>query len=47
MAGKSLLMGSVDQSGKHRIMAVVLNDENRWEDMRVLVDWVFGSYKWK
>lgn len=47
MAGKSLLLGSVDPSGKHRIIAVVLNDENRWEDMRTLVDWIFGSYDWK
>jgi len=47
MAGKSLLLGSVDPSGKHRIIAVVLNDENRWEDMRTLVSWIFGSYEWK
>jgi D-alanyl-D-alanine carboxypeptidase len=47
MAGKSLLLGSVDTTGKHRIIAVVLNDENRWEDMKTLVDWVFAGYEWK
>lgn len=47
MAGKSLLMGSIDSTGKHRIMAVILNDEDRWEDMTRLVNWVFASYEWK
>lgn len=47
MAGKSLLLGSVDSSRKHRIIAVLLNDENRWEDMTKLVNWVFSSYEWK
>lgn len=47
MAGKSLLLGSVDPSGKHRVMAVVLNDENRWEDMKTLVNWIFNNYEWK
>lgn len=47
MAGKSLLMGSVDSTGKHRIMAVILNDEKRWEDMTTLMNWIFGSYEWK
>lgn len=47
MAGKSLLLGSSDNTGKHRIIAVLLNDENRWGDMRVLVDWVFNNYEWR
>jgi D-alanyl-D-alanine carboxypeptidase len=47
MAGKSLLLGSSDPSGKHKIIAVILNDEKRWEDMKTLVDWVFTNYKWK
>lgn len=47
MAGKSLLLGSVDPSEKHKVIAVVLNDENRWEDMRKLINWVFESHEWK
>lgn len=47
LAGKSLLLGSTDDTGKHRIMAVILNDERRWEDMRILVNWVFNNYEWK
>jgi len=47
MAGKSLLTGSQDRSGKHRIIAVLLNDPKRWEDMRILIDWVYSNYEWK
>lgn len=47
MAGKSLLLGSVDPSGKHRVISVILNDPDRWEDMKRLIDWVFLSYEWK
>lgn len=47
MAGKSLMLGTVDPTGKHRVVSVILNDENRWEDMRTLVNWVFNSYMWK
>jgi D-alanyl-D-alanine carboxypeptidase (penicillin-binding protein 5/6) len=47
LAGKSLLMGSTDPTGKHRVIAVLLNDEKRWDDMRVLLNWVYNSYEWK
>lgn len=47
LAGKSLMLGSADDTGKHRIIAVVLNDENRWQDMRTLIDWVFNNYDWR
>jgi D-alanyl-D-alanine carboxypeptidase len=47
MAGKSLLIGADDPTGKHKIIAVVLNDEKRWEDMKLLTDWIFQSYTWK
>jgi len=47
LAGKSLLLGATDSSGKHRIIAVVLNDENRWEDMKTLIGWVFDNYEWR
>lgn len=47
LAGKSLMMGSVDPTGKHRVIAVILNDPDRWDDMKTLIDWVYGSYVWK
>lgn len=47
LAGKSLLLGSSDPTGKHRIIAVVLNDDKRWEDMKTLINWVFNNYEWR
>lgn len=47
LAGKSLLLASVDPTGKHRVVSVLLNDEQRWEDMCALVNWVYASYEWK
>lgn len=47
LAGRSLLMGAVDPTRRHKIIAVVLNDEYRWDDMRTLVNWVFDNYKWQ
>ncbi|MCX6763319.1 MAG: hypothetical protein NTZ97_01105 [Candidatus Moranbacteria bacterium] len=46
-AGKSLLVATSDFSGKHKIIAVLLNDETRWDDMKTLNDWIFKSYIWK
>lgn len=47
LAGKSLLLGAEDSSGKHKVIAVILNDNQRWESMRTLVDWIFDNYKWQ
>ncbi|MFZ2835050.1 MAG: hypothetical protein WA019_00130 [Candidatus Moraniibacteriota bacterium] len=47
LAGKSLLLGSTDSTGKHKIISVLLNDEQRWDDMKTLVNWVNSSYEWK
>lgn len=47
-AGKSLLMAAVDpETGKHKIIVVILNDNNRWEDMTNLISWTFENYEWK
>jgi D-alanyl-D-alanine carboxypeptidase len=47
-AGKSLLLAAADPAtGKHKIIAVILNDNNRWEDMRNLTNWTFENYEWK
>jgi serine-type D-Ala-D-Ala carboxypeptidase (penicillin-binding protein 5/6) len=47
LAGKSLLLGAEDPIGKHRIIAVLLNDEQRWDDMRTLISWTFENYSWQ
>jgi len=47
LAGKSLMTGATDPTGKHRIIAVVLNDDTRWDDMKNLVNWVFANYVWQ
>lgn len=47
LAGKSLLLATSDPTRKHRVIAVILNDENRWEDMKKLVNWVFNNYEWR
>jgi len=28
-------------------VAVVLNDNNRWEDMAGLISWTYDNYEWK
>jgi D-alanyl-D-alanine carboxypeptidase len=47
-AGKSLMLAAADpETGRHRIIAVILNDNNRWKDMQNLIDWTFANYEWK
>ena len=46
MAGKSLLTVTVDPTGKHKIISVILNDPDRWEDMKKLTEWAFNNYQW-
>ena len=47
-AGKSLMLAAADpENEKHRIIAVILNDNNRWKDMQELIDWTFNNYEWK
>ncbi len=47
-AGKSLMMAAADpQTGAHKIIAVVLNDDDRWDDMAKLINWTFENYEWK
>lgn len=47
MAGYSLLMGATDPSGKHKIVAVLLDDSNRWQDIRTAISWTFKAYRWE
>ena len=47
MAGYSLLMATTDPSTKHKIVAVVLDDATRWQDIRTMANWAFNSYIWQ
>ncbi len=47
LAGYSLLTVAADPSGKHKIIAVVLDDINRWQDIRMMIEWTFASYEWR
>ncbi len=47
-AGKSLMLAaSYPETGKHKVIAVLLNDGNRWKDMQSLINWTFSNYEWK
>jgi len=47
-AGYSLLAVAGDPVvGKHRLIAVVLDDSTRWQSVRDMFSWGFGSYEWK
>ena len=46
-AGKSLMMTAHHPANKnHKIVAVILDDINRWEDMKNLISWSFAVYTW-
>lgn len=46
-AGKSLMMAAHHPlNRKHKVVAVLLDADYRWEDMRNLINWSFASYAW-
>jgi serine-type D-Ala-D-Ala carboxypeptidase (penicillin-binding protein 5/6) len=47
LAGHSLLLAASDATKKHKIIAVVLDDPYRWQDIRTMIDWTFKAYEWK
>jgi len=47
LAGKSLMFAANDPTGKHRVVMVILDDPNRFEDMKFLNSWIFENYEWK
>lgn len=47
LAGYSLLTIVTDQSMKHRVVAVVLDDPQRWQDTKNMLSWTFDSYTWQ
>ncbi len=47
LAGRSLLLASSDLTGKHKIVAVLLDDPYRWQDIKEMISWTFDSYEWR
>jgi D-alanyl-D-alanine carboxypeptidase (penicillin-binding protein 5/6) len=47
LAGRSLLLASSDPTGKHKIVAVLLDDPYRWQDIKTMINWAFQSYEWR
>lgn len=46
-AGKSLMMAAYLPENKDRkVVAVILDDNYRWQSMQGLLDWVFSAYEW-
>lgn len=47
LAGRSLLISASDNTKNHEIIAVVLDDPYRWQDIKTMIDWTFKSYEWR
>jgi len=47
LAGYSLLAVATDESRTHKVVAVLLDDPNRWQSVRSMFDWSFQSVDWK
>jgi len=47
LAGRSLLMAVQDETEKHTIISVLLDDPYRWRDIKTMVSWAFDSYEWE
>ncbi len=46
-AGKSLMTAAHHPYDKNKnVIAVILDDNQRWQDMKDLMDWVFSAYDW-
>lgn len=47
LAGRSLLLAASDPTRKHKVIAVLLDDPYRWQDIKTMISWAFDSYEWK
>lgn len=46
-AGRSLMMAAHHPIHKdHKVIAVLLDDNYRWADMKIIFDWIFRTYSW-
>lgn len=47
MAGYSLLAVATDPTKKHKVVSVVLNDPQRWQDIQTMFNWAFSAHSWR
>jgi D-alanyl-D-alanine carboxypeptidase len=47
LAGYSLLAAAYDPTHKHRMIAVVLDDSTRFQDIQMMFDWAGRAYVWQ
>lgn len=47
LAGYSLLAVATDYTQNHRVVAVVLDDQSRWQSIRSMFDWSFEAFDWR
>lgn len=47
LAGYSLLAVATDHTENHKVVAVVLDDQSRWQSIRSMFDWSFQAFDWK
>ena len=47
LAGYSLLAVATDYSANHKVVAVVLDDQSRWQSIRSMFEWSFQAFDWK
>lgn len=47
LAGRSLLLAASDPTRKHKVIAVLLDDPYRWQNIKTMISWAFDSYEWK
>jgi D-alanyl-D-alanine carboxypeptidase len=47
LAGYSLLAVATDYTENHKVVAVVLDDQSRWQSIRSMFDWSFQAFDWK
>ncbi|MBP6975627.1 MAG: D-alanyl-D-alanine carboxypeptidase [Candidatus Moranbacteria bacterium] len=47
LAGRTLLAVAHHPESNHRVVAVVLDDQYRWQSIRSMFDWSFQSFDWQ
>ena len=47
LAGRSLLAVAKHPDSNHRVVAVVLDDQYRWQSVQSMFDWSFQAFDWK
>lgn len=47
LAGYSLLAVARHPSSSHRVVAIVLDDQSRWQSVQAMFDWSFQAFEWR